>query len=64
MYIRIARWALLQEFDYIIVHWPGKNMIHVDTLSRYPLPINLLINESEDSIIARIREKLNKKMRT
>lgn len=55
--VRVARWALLlEEFDYTIVHRPGKNMIHVDTLSRYPLPSNLLIDESEDSIIVRIRK--------
>lgn len=55
--VRVARWALLlEEFDYVIVHRPGKNMIHVDTLSRNPLPCSLLINKSEESIIARIRK--------
>lgn len=50
-------WALLlEEFDYTIVHRPGKNMIHVDTLSRNPLPCSMLINESEESMVARIRK--------
>ncbi|CAL1671734.1 unnamed protein product [Lasius platythorax] len=31
-------------------------MIHVDALSRYPLPCNMLIDELEESIIVRIRK--------
>lgn len=55
--VRVARWALLlEEFDYVIVHRPGKNMIHVDTLSRNPLPSSMLIDESEESIVVRIRK--------
>lgn len=54
--VRVARWALLlEEFSYTIVHRPGKNMIHVDTLSRNPLPYSMLISESEESMVARIR---------
>jgi len=54
--VRVARWALLlEEFSYTIVHRPGKNMIHVDTLSRNPLPHSMLISESEESMVARIR---------
>lgn len=34
--LRISHWALfLQNYDYEIVHRPGKWMNHVDTLSRY-----------------------------
>jgi len=46
--VRVARWALLlEEFRYTIVHRPGKQMIHVDALSRNPLPCVLLLNECE-----------------
>lgn len=35
--VRVARWVLLlEEFRYSIEHRPGKNMIHVDALSRSP----------------------------
>ncbi|GFY13655.1 transposon Tf2-11 polyprotein [Trichonephila clavipes] len=34
----IARWALfLEDFNYEIIHRPGKQMGHVDCLSRYPV---------------------------
>lgn len=50
----IARWALaLEEFNYEIQHRPGKSMLHVDALSRNPLPEALLINENDDSLFAR-----------
>lgn len=53
--VRVARWALLlEEFDYVIVHRPGRGMMHVDALSRYPRPCSMLIDESEESITARI----------
>lgn len=53
--VRIARWALLlEEFDYVIVHRPEKNMIHVNALSRNPLPNSMLIDESEESIVVKI----------
>lgn len=33
----IAKWIIfLEDFDYKIVHRPGKQMKHVDALSRYP----------------------------
>lgn len=57
MCTRVARWALLlEEFEYVIEHRSGKKMLHVDALSRNPLPSTLLISESEDTIIARIRK--------
>ncbi|GFV09324.1 transposon Tf2-9 polyprotein [Trichonephila clavipes] len=35
---KIARWALfLEDFNYEIIHRPGKQMRHVDCLSRYPV---------------------------
>jgi len=51
----VARWALLlEEFYYTIKHRPGKNMLHVDALSRNPLPMSMVIDESSESIHARI----------
>lgn len=55
--VRIARWALLlEEFEYVIEHRAGKKMLHVDALSRNPVPSTFLITESEDSVIARVRK--------
>lgn len=37
---KVARWTLLlQEFDYEVVHRPGKQMQHVDALSRHPVMV-------------------------
>jgi len=45
--VRVARWALLlEEFDYVIEHRPGKSMKHVDALSR-PIPVCMLIEEHD-----------------
>lgn len=34
---RLARWALaLQDYDFDVIHRPGKQIPHVDALSRYP----------------------------
>jgi len=53
--VRVARWALLlEEFHYTIEHRPGRNMLHVDALSRNPLPTNMVIDESTESLHARI----------
>lgn len=53
---QIARWALfLENFRYSIVHRPGNNMRHVDALSRHPLPAAMLIEECEDSMMAKLR---------
>jgi ribonuclease HI len=42
---KIARWALmLEEFHYEVCHRPGKQMKHVDALSRYPV---LLISSND-----------------
>lgn len=54
--VRVARWALLlEEFDYVIEHRPGKNMMHVDALSRNPLPVCMLIDE-RDSLTAKFKQ--------
>lgn len=53
---QIAKWALrLEEFRYTIMHRPGKNMQHVDALSRHPLPATMIIRECESSIAEKIR---------
>lgn len=53
--VRVARWALLlEEFDYIVEHRPGKSMRHVDALSRCPLPCVMPIEESRSNLITRI----------
>lgn len=52
----VARWAtLLEEFGYKVEHRPGNSMMHVDALSRNPLPEVMLIDEDERGIIARLR---------
>ena len=54
---RIARWALmLEEFQYSIEHRPGKNMMHVDALSRNPLPTCFVLDETEEGLIARLKK--------
>lgn len=54
--VRVARWALLlEEFQYVIEHRPGRNMMHVDSLSRSPLPTCLIIDECENGLLARLR---------
>lgn len=59
--IRVARWALLlEEFNYVIQHRPGKNMQHVDALSRPPTSV-LLIKEDKSNFIEQLK-KLNKKI--
>jgi hypothetical protein len=40
---RVARWSLLlQEFDYIIEHRPGKKMVHTDALNPYVAVVTTL----------------------
>lgn len=54
--LRIARWALmLEDYNYKLEHRLGKSMIHVDALSRNPLPTCLLIDESDDGLTARLQ---------
>ncbi|GFV83708.1 transposon Tf2-6 polyprotein [Trichonephila clavipes] len=53
---KIARWALmLEQFDYEVCHRPGRQMKHVDALSRYPI---MMI--SSHDITQKIKEVLNK----
>ncbi|XP_018377468.1 PREDICTED: LOW QUALITY PROTEIN: uncharacterized protein K02A2.6-like [Trachymyrmex cornetzi] len=67
---RISRWALfLQNYDYNIVHRPGKRMSHVDALSRCHSILvlegstferTLSICQDRDKEILKIRDKLEK----
>ena len=53
--LQVHRWALfLAPFKYTIEHRLGRTMSHVDALSRNPLPEVMLIEECENSIIARL----------
>ncbi|CAK9802814.1 Transposon Tf2-6 polyprotein [Anthophora quadrimaculata] len=59
--VRVARWALLlEEFQYTIEHRPGRNLLHVDALSRNPLPSCMLIGESDDSVSSRLKKAQRK----
>lgn len=68
--LRIARWAMfLQQYDYEIVHRPGKRMAHVDALSRCNSVLilegntferTLSIKQDQDPEICEIRDKLEK----
>lgn len=50
---KVARWALfLQEFDYEIIHRSGKQMQHVDSLSRNSV---MLVTRSYDELTAKIK---------
>lgn len=65
---RISRWAMfLQDYNYEIVHRPGKRMSHVDALSRChnilvlepcTFEQTLAIVQDRDAEIIKIREKL------
>lgn len=55
--VRVARWALLlEEFQYVVEHRPGKSMAHVDALSRNPLPSCLIVSECSDGLAMRLRK--------
>lgn len=45
---------MLEEFQYVIEHRPGRNMMHVDALSRNPLPMCLVVGECERGLLARL----------
>jgi hypothetical protein len=54
--LRVTRWALmLEDYNYELEQRLGKSMIHVDALSRNPLPTCLLLDESNDGLTARLR---------
>lgn len=67
---RIARWAMfLQQYDYEIIHRPGKRMGHVDALSRCNSVLILegntfeqvlSLKQEQDQEICKIRDKLEK----
>ncbi|GBM37972.1 Transposon Tf2-9 polyprotein [Araneus ventricosus] len=67
---KIARWALfLEDFNYEIVHRPGKQMKHVDCLSRYPIMLvthdeitSRIVNcQQSDEYISSIKQLLENK---
>lgn len=45
---------ILEEFHYNIEHRPGKGMMHVDALSRNPLHVCLVVDESDAGLTARL----------
>lgn len=47
---------MLEEFQYSIEHKPGRSMIHVDALSRNPLPVCFVIDECKEGLIARLKK--------
>jgi len=54
---KIARWALmLEEFDYELIHRSGKQMKHVDALSRNTV---LMITRSQEEVTAKIAAAQN-----
>lgn len=70
---RVARWwNIIQEYDFSIVYKPGKNMSHVDALSRNPVNCDslevrsitvdwILTVQQNDSEVRRIIDILNDK---
>jgi len=68
---RIARWAMfLQQYDYEIIHRPGKRMVHVDALSKCNSILvlegntfeqTLSIKQDQDQRICKIRDQLEKR---
>lgn len=64
---KVARWTLLlQEFDYEVVHRPGKQMQHVDALSRHPVMVvttdeithKIIIAQESDEYIKTLKNLL------
>lgn len=54
--VRVARWALLlEEYQYEIEHRSGKSMVHVDALSRSPLPQCMVIGAYDDTITSQFK---------
>jgi len=49
----------LEDFDYKIEHRPDKGMMHVDALSRNPLPTCLVVQENDILLTARIKRAQN-----
>jgi len=51
--VRVA--LFLEEFDYVTEHRPGKSVLHVDALSRNPLPVCMIIDE-HDSLTVKFKQ--------
>lgn len=55
--VQVARWTLLlEEFQYKIEHQPGKNMSHVDALSRYPIQACNLVERQGDGLTVKLKK--------
>ena len=54
---KVARWALMLEFEYEIEHRIGKCIKYIDTLSRFPVMI------IEDTMLALIKNEQDKEER-
>lgn len=62
---KIARWTLfLQEFEFEVVHRPGKQMQHVDALSRYPVTLLTTDDLTHKIITAQESDEYIKTMKT
>ena len=51
---KIARWLLkLEQYDYVVAHKPGSQMVHADALSRAPVDFVRIemLNEAEISVL-------------
>lgn len=60
---RLARWSLrLQQYDFKIVHRPGKHMVVSDTLSR-SLPVMEEVVMTKDRWMERLTKDIEKKSR-
>ena len=60
----LGRWALLlEDFNYKVEHGSGRNMTHVDALSRNSLTTTMLVADSEESIMVR-QKKPKRRTRT
>lgn len=56
MCLRVSHWALMiEEFDYVIEHRPGKTMRHADALNRNPTSV-FTLRSCQDSLVMRVRQ--------
>ncbi|XP_055951482.1 uncharacterized protein LOC129987539 [Argiope bruennichi] len=62
---KIGRWVLfLEDFDYETVHRSGSQMLHVDSLSRYPTVMTALCDDSTARVqVAQMSDEYIKKLK-